>query len=82
MSNQDKLIAIIRDVKRSISKNTEISERTQLAEDLGFDSIEMVTMMVAKEEAFGFSFDDEELSFETINSFGTLLDIITTKMRN
>lgn len=82
MSNQDKLIAIIRDVKRSISKNTEISERTQLAEDLGFDSIEMVTMMVAIEEAFGFSFDDEELSFETINSFGTLLDIITTKMRN
>ena len=82
MSNQDKLIAIIRDVKRSISKNTEISERTQLAEDLGFDSIEMVTMMVAIEEAFGFSFDDEELSFETINSFGTLFDIITTKMRN
>jgi len=39
----------------------EISEETTLADDLGADSLDVVEMMMALEEEFGVTIDDEKI---------------------
>ena len=48
-----------------------ISETTSFVDDLGADSLDVVTMVIAFEEAFGISIPDER-----IESLGLVSDVI------
>lgn len=50
---------------------TEISEGTSFVDDLGADSLDVVTMVIAFEEAFGISIPDDR-----IESLGLVRDVI------
>ncbi len=45
-----------------------------------FDSMSVVTVLVALEEQFGFYIDDDDVSAETFETVGTLLDFVQAKL--
>lgn len=55
----------------------EITEETKMFEDLEFDSISIMQLLVAAEEKFGFDAGDSEESlqaFETVGAFATFVN--------
>jgi len=48
-----------------------IARDTDIAEDLGADSLDVVELMMAVEEEFGINFDDEDLT-----GFKTVADVV------
>lgn len=66
----DQIIGLIHDIVPDL--DTEITEATRLFEDLEFDSISTMQLLVAAEERFGFDSGDSEESlqaFETVGAF-------------
>lgn len=50
--------------------------QTDLVDDLGFDSLQVVSMIVLIEERFDFLIPDERLSIDVLRNFGTLIDLV------
>ena len=69
---------IVELIKKVMSKpDTEITEETRLFEDLEFDSITTMQLLVAAEERFGFDSGDSEESlqaFETVGAFAEFVE--------
>lgn len=57
----------------------EISEKTNLVNDLGFDSLSLITLLVNIEEEFNVQFDDFALEFENIIYVLNILNFIIAK---
>ena len=55
-----------------------ITEDANLFEDLGLDSIDLMTVVMAVEERFNIEVSDEEL--EDVTTLGQAADILTTKV--
>ena len=52
-----------------------ITETTNIAEELGADSLDLVEIVLQAEEEFNITFSDEELnSFKTVNDVCKVLD--------
>ena len=60
----EKLKEILERIAPEIDAST-VTEKTKLADDLGFDSMSMMLLSLEIEEAFGFRFE-ETVRFETI----------------
>ena len=64
-------------VKPFLNESHEISEDNNFVNDLGFDSIDMVDIVISIEDTFSIKFADKELdSFKTV---GELINIIIIK---
>lgn len=50
-----------------------------LKEDLGFDSLLMVELIVEIEEAFGFEFEVDSMDMKKMLNFGHLLSLVENK---
>lgn len=55
-----------------------ITEDANLFEDLGLDSIDLMTVVMAVEERFSIEVSDEEL--EDVSTLGQAADILSTKV--
>lgn len=55
-----------------------ITEDANLFEDLGLDSIDLMTVVMAVEEKFSIEVSDEEL--EDVSTLGQAADILSTKV--
>lgn len=55
-----------------------ITEEANLFEDLGLDSIDLMTVVMAVEERFSIEVSDEEL--EEVSTLGQAADILSTKV--
>jgi acyl carrier protein len=55
-----------------------ITEEANLFEDLGLDSIDLMTVVMAVEERFSIEVSDEEL--EDVSTLGQAADILSTKV--
>jgi len=55
-----------------------ITEDANLFEDLGLDSIDLMTVVMAVEERFSIEVSDEEL--EEVSTLGQAADILSTKV--
>jgi len=69
--NDHYLSIIARNTKAQIDEN-EIKKEHRLYEDLGYDSIGFISMVVAIEDAYNFAFDDEYINPE---AFKTVEDV-------
>ena len=70
----EKVIEIIQELigKRDI----EINEDTRFFEDLGFDSILTMQLLVEAEENFGFDSEDSEESLQAFETVGKFVEFI------
>lgn len=59
-----------------ILSNVDIDEETNLINDLGFESIMIMELIIKIEETFLFEFSDEEMDIEKIMIVGNLVEII------
>ena len=53
-----------------------ISDDSSLLTDVCLDSIQILELVVAIEEGFGFSMESEEMSIDLFNRFGKLVDFV------
>lgn len=78
MNNEARLIQIIDKFIKS-EGNIKLDEETNLIEDLGFDSVDIIHMVILIEEEFDIEFEDFELGLETLANFSKLLEIVDEK---
>ena len=57
-----------------------ISLETRLVENLGFDSISIMQLIVEIENQFGIIFEYNDLNFDTINKYCNLIMYILCKL--
>ena len=55
----------------------EVSLESKFVEDLGADSLDIVPMLIAMENEFGVSFDDDELT--TVKTVADAINLINSK---
>ncbi len=66
-------------IARQLQIDTDvIDEHTKIMEDLGADSLDVVEMLMALEENFGFSVPDEDI--ESLISVGDIVEYVETHM--
>lgn len=72
---------IIRNAAISLSED-DIGSETDLVNDLGFDSVQVMRFLTEVETEFGFEFDDDYLSLEILGKYKKLKDAVDEKMKN
>ena len=76
---EQKLKNLIMECKEGIVEE-EIINKTNLVEDLNFDSIELIHFVVRVEEEFDIVFDDDDLELDKIVVFEELVRVISLLM--
>lgn len=83
-SNRMNTIAIVKDIlidALQLSDDTPMETETALLGSIPeFDSMAVVTVLTAIEENFGIEVDDDEISAEVFESFGTLCNFVEQKI--
>lgn len=78
--------AVYEEVKKIIIQvnevlsNIDINKETNLINDLGFESIMIMELIIKIEETFLFEFSDEEMEIEKIIIVGNLVETIEDKL--
>ena len=55
----------------------EFTVQTDLIDDLGFDSLQLISMVVLIEEHFDFVFPDDFLSLENLRNYKEIVNILS-----
>ena len=74
MNTKEVILNIIKDL--SPNQNTEISPGMNLIDDLGFDSINMLQLILELEEKFDISISDDDLDIDNFNSVKSITALI------
>ncbi|HEX2052886.1 MAG TPA: acyl carrier protein [Actinomycetota bacterium] len=80
MASRDEVVDALKDVlvdRLKVDAGT-ITEEANLFEDLGLDSIDLMTVVMAVEEKFNIEVADEEL--EDVTTLGQAADLLTEKV--
>ena len=67
-------------MRKNISSE-DIKEKTLLIEDLEYDSINLIELMVQIEQEFDIEFLSTEMVIDNINCFGSLLTFISKQVQ-
>lgn len=78
VSEKIKMI-IISKGKKEVDANS-IEEQTNLIDDLGFDSVQMIEFIVSLEESFGVSLDDADVDLDVLSKYGVVVKMIEKKI--
>lgn len=78
MNNKERLVRIVGELMES-EEDIKLDANTNLIEDLGFDSVNIINLVILIEEEFDIEFEDFELGLETLASFSKLLEIVNKK---
>ncbi|MEC1178644.1 phosphopantetheine-binding protein [Metasolibacillus meyeri] len=65
----------------SNTENNSFTGNESLYNDLGFDSLKIVELIIELEQAFDISIDDEEIDFETLDSINNIINLITKRTK-
>jgi acyl carrier protein len=76
MTIGEKLSKILADVKEDSSIINKINDSTDLINDLGLDSLQMINFLLKIEDEFNIEFDFDNLDFSLMLSFGRLTKFI------
>ena len=76
-SFREKVVQAIVEASDTVDDVSQVTEETSLQEDLGFGSLEAVTLIMDLEEAFDIVVEDEEL--EGLQKIGDVLRLIESK---
>lgn len=63
-------------------KHTLTSESILIGNIPEFDSVAVVTLITALEENYGITIDDDEISAETFETFGSLSNFVVQKLNS
>lgn len=78
---EDNLKKVIIECSSNID-DIQITNSTNLIDDLKYDSMNIMQLIVELEEMFNFEFDDEDLNLEKISSYEKIKSIIESKVRD
>lgn len=80
MANRDEVVTALKEtlVDRLKVDAATITEDANLFEDLGLDSIDLMTVVMAVEEKFAVEVSDEEL--EDVTTLGQAADLLSAKV--
>ena len=78
MSIKERLYKLILDL--SEKDDAIITDKTNLIDDLSFDSVLMVSMIVEIESEFGITLDDDDLELDILSSVEQLEKMINQKV--
>jgi acyl carrier protein len=80
MANRDEVVTALKEtlVERLKVDASTITEEANLSEDLGLDSIDLMTVVMAVEEKFSIEVSDEEL--EDVTTLGQAADLLSAKV--
>lgn len=78
MGIYERLKAVIYRVSNSDSFT--ITKNTNLVDDLGFNSVSIVSLIVEIEDEFNIVLEDEDLEIDLLSNVGTLENIISKKL--
>lgn len=80
MANRDEVVTALKEtlVDRLKVEASTITEEANLFEDLGLDSIDLMTVVMAVEEKFAIEVSDEEL--EDVTTLGQAADLLSAKV--
>ncbi len=80
MANRDEVVEALKAtlVDRLKVEASTITEEANLFEDLGLDSIDLMTVVMAVEEKFAIEVSDEEL--EDVTTLGQAADLLSAKV--
>lgn len=59
---------------------SDINDNTVLTDDLGFDSVQIISLIVELEEQFNMEIEDDDLEIEKLTIYKNLYDIVSTKV--
>lgn len=57
-----------------------LDEKINLIDDYGFDSVNLVQLVVSIEDEFGIEFEDDDLEMDKISKYTELIKIIEKKL--
>lgn len=80
MAARDEVLTALKEVlvdRLKVEADT-ITEEANLFEDLGLDSIDLMTVVMAVEERFSIEVSDDEL--EDVTTLGQAADLLSTKV--
>ena len=76
MNDLDIKTKLIKCIKDTCVYDEEIKEEYSLKNDLGYDSLEIVSLIFEIEETFNITFDSSDLTFENMETVYDLLNLI------
>lgn len=62
-------------IKRNINVSVDINDDTELTE-MGIDSVEFITMIIALEEEFNIRFEDMQLVYDNYRTIGQFVSMV------
>jgi acyl carrier protein len=74
---RQKIIEELLEASESSLDASEIEAETNLRDDLGLDSLQAVTVVMALEQEFGIEVDDEEI--DGLQTVGDILELLARK---
>jgi acyl carrier protein len=74
---QETIKKILSEVKDTPVALITLSDNTDIINDIGLDSLQMVTFMLKLEEELDIQIDFENLDFSTLMSVGSLCDFLS-----
>lgn len=81
MTTLDKIRQVLTDTLQLGDRGKLIDSETQLMEDIPeLDSMAVVAVVAALEEAFDIVIDDEDMTAERFSTLGTLTELVDTKV--
>lgn len=72
----ERLIRLIKDNANEMQEGTVITENTRLIEELGYDSILLIQLIVDIEDEFGISLSDDDLLVDKLDTPFGLFELI------
>jgi acyl carrier protein len=76
---RDEIVDVIMATLGSQTKQSNLSDEFQLAGNI-LDSMAVTNLILALEDHFGFSFDDQELTAEAFETVGSLVKLVESKL--
>lgn len=62
-------------------QNVELKDDTNLIDDLGYESINLVELMIELEQELGIDFDEVDELIEAFDTFGSLKNLIEKNLK-
>ena len=75
---KEKFLAILKENTSEMFENLEVTDETKFIEDMGFDSVSLMQLIIELEEEFGIEFID--INFEQIETVGNMVDYIQKEL--
>lgn len=81
MDFKEKLKRIIAEISSVEIEISEINDDTVLTNDLSFDSVQIISLIVEIESHFDIEIEDDDLDIEKLTVFKNLTDMIANKLQ-